>query len=509
MKSFFQQWVWAASVSLLGLTSSLSVQAAMLEPAQLRGKKVLFVTGEESKERPSDDKLIQAYLTQAGMVVTPAKDNEPASRARGQDLIVISSTVNSRVLKDTYQTAPVPIFTWSAFSYPFLAMTGPVDRSDFEVLFTGISGQLFRRNIADGYAYCTNAANPIAKAAGIPNLLFAFCGLSEGKSWGKPLASADTVVTFEGDDSKAAVFTYEKGATMSGGMTAPARRVGFGMHHDTFHTLSRVYGFQAKDPNNYAWFAGLRLFEAALRWAVSPPDVPPASDQLHAALAKAAKGKKIVFVERYNFPEGKEADDHNVAYLRELGFTVVARDAEDPEMPVDDVAIVELSATISKLGFGQKYWNTKAAVMCHEGLYSDSMRFTSRKRFVDYGEHGEWSKNEDDNLEENYLEIINSGHPLAGGLPPGLFKFTQSPGTIKWGTPLPGGVAIATLPNAPQQSAIYGYEAGATMGDGFVAPARRVMFNLDNPAFDDLTDQGRVLYDASLLWLISGSHPAS
>jgi hypothetical protein len=36
-----------------------------------------------------------------------------------------------------------------------------------------------------------------------------------------------------------------------------------------------------------------------------------------------------------------------------------------------------------------------------------------------------------------------------------------------------------------------------------IAPARRLLFPLDNDAFDDLTDDGLALYDAAVLWSIS------
>jgi hypothetical protein len=36
-----------------------------------------------------------------------------------------------------------------------------------------------------------------------------------------------------------------------------------------------------------------------------------------------------------------------------------------------------------------------------------------------------------------------------------------------------------------------------------VAPARRTLFPIDNPAFDDLTPEGHTLFDAAVLWTIS------
>jgi hypothetical protein len=45
------------------------------------------------------------------------------------------------------------------------------------------------------------------------------------------------------------------------------------------------------------------------------------------------------------------------------------------------------------------------------------------------------------------------------------------------------------------------------MADGFVAPARRALLPLDNPTYDDLTDQGKALFDAVVLWAISTPAP--
>jgi hypothetical protein len=499
------------ALALVALASALPSSADVVPASALRGMKALFVVGEdrlrddENKEHHSDDRLVKAHLEALGFVVKVARESEPPSAATGQDLVVISSTVDENALKDAYKNVAVPVLTWSAYSYPHMAMTGSQAHRDFEVLFKGVQGALYRRSLAYGYAYATNAVNPIAKAAGVPNLLFGLMGLEDGKCWGRPYASADTVVTFEGDSGKAAVFTYDKGALMYGGFVAPARRVGFPLDNDSFHSLTSVLEGSPGDRDRRIkeWYVGRKLFDAAVRWAVTPPPPPPEAAQTHGALAKAAPGKKVLFLERTNFAEGREADANMVAYLRSLGFAVTVVDAQDPEMPTDGLDLIILSATLSKHAFGNKYWDTRVPLLAQDGVMGDNLRFTGRSRPVQFGEHGEWDRNEDDEPKVMYFELVNSGHPLAGGVAPGLFPFTKEPGVVKFDVPLPGAITIATLPSSPDHAAIFGYEKGATMAEGFVTPARRVMFNLDNPSFDDLTDQGRMLYDATLLWLIS------
>ena len=139
--------------------------------------------------------------------------------------------------------------------------------------------------------------------------------------------------------------------------------------------------------------------------------------------------------------------------------------------------------------------------MCLEGLMADSLKMANRRRYVDYGEHGEPAESEDP--PEAYLEIVNSALPMAAGLKPGYVKFIKEADVLKWAMPSPSAIIIATLPNSFRERAIFGYEKGAAMADEYVAPARRVMFPVDNPAFDDLTPEGHTLFDAALLWLIS------
>ncbi len=132
---------------------------------------------------------------------------------------------------------------------------------------------------------------------------------------------------------------------------------------------------------------------------------------------------------------------------------------------------------------------------------ADTLKMANRRRYIDYGEHGEAKESEDP--PESYLEIVNSSHMMAAGLKPGYVKYIKEPDVLKWATPMPSAIMIAMLPNSFHERAIFGYEKGSTMADEFIAPARRTLLPVDNPAFDDLTEQGHALFDATLLWTIS------
>ena len=72
-------------------------------------------------------------------------------------------------------------------------------------------------------------------------------------SWGQPGLGAITIATLYGQPEKAAIFGYEKGATMDYESLAPARRIMFFLGSEGFANLLP---------------AGLRLFDAAVDWAV-------------------------------------------------------------------------------------------------------------------------------------------------------------------------------------------------------------------------------------------------
>lgn len=65
---------------------------------------------------------------------------------------------------------------------------------------------------------------------------------------------ATAIATIQGDEDKAAVFSYDTDDMMNG-MPAPAKRVGFFLHEETFSSLN----------DN-----GLAMFKAAVEWALQP-----------------------------------------------------------------------------------------------------------------------------------------------------------------------------------------------------------------------------------------------
>lgn len=186
------------------------------------------------------DEKIREHLTARGLAVTLANQDADPALASGFDLVVISSTVAAKDVRQGWRQAAVPLLLWENDVLDDLAMTGKKHDIDF--------GEAAKER----YLWIVNAPHPMA--AGLPAGAINVYVKQSGMSWGKPGLGATTIATLYGERDKAAIFGYETGATMDYEALAPARRVMFFLDNDTFTNLSP---------------AGLALFDAAVDWALS------------------------------------------------------------------------------------------------------------------------------------------------------------------------------------------------------------------------------------------------
>ena len=219
---------------LAGLAASVLATPALAAAS----RKVLLIVQADGPSLAVDHK-VRERLSQQGHAVTLAnQDADPAS-AQGFDLVILSSTVAAKDLKAGWRQSPVPLLLWENDALDDLAMTGKRHDVDF--------GEAEKER----YLWIVNAPHPMA--AGLPAGVANVYVRQAGMSWGKPGLGATTIATLYGQPEKAAIFGYEKGATMDYEALAPARRVMMFLGNDTFSNLSP---------------AGLALFDAAVAWAM-------------------------------------------------------------------------------------------------------------------------------------------------------------------------------------------------------------------------------------------------
>jgi hypothetical protein len=240
-----------------------AAHGAVVDPDAGRGKKLLYVYNQTKLEKAraavpppadpariptlerwrSNDRKAIEYLQSLGFTVTGKDEYSPVEAAAGQDLIVISESVDALEIGTKYRNTAIPLLTFENDLLGELAMTGLKIGRD-----TGTDDN-------QRFLWLVNAPHPLAAglSAGIQNVLD---DENLKMNWGKPGLGAIVIATLRGEPDKAAVFAYERGATMNGEAIAPARRVSFFLWQDTFQHLRPE---------------GLALFRAAVLWAVSPP----------------------------------------------------------------------------------------------------------------------------------------------------------------------------------------------------------------------------------------------
>lgn len=184
------------------------------------------------------DRQIAAHLQNRGYQVRLVNQDFDPRDALGAQLVIISSTVSAKDVPAGWREAAVPLLTWENDLLDDLAMSGKRHDVDF--------GEVEKER----YLWLVNAPHPAS--AGLPAGVANVVRKQAPMSWGKPGLGASIIATIYGQPEKAAIFTYEKGATMDYEALAPARRVMFFMDNDSFPNLSA---------------AGIKLFDSAIDWA--------------------------------------------------------------------------------------------------------------------------------------------------------------------------------------------------------------------------------------------------
>ena len=223
--------------ALLRLAAGLAGMAAAAVVQAAPGRKLVLLVQRGSPNAAVDEQVAQHLGTRGFAVAMLDQAAEPAAAA-GAELVVISSTVAAKDVHPGWRQLPVPLLTWENDLLDDLAMTGKRHDADF--------GEAAKER----YLWLVNAPHPMG--AGLPAGVANVYQRQAGMSWGRPGLGATTIATLYGQPEKAAIFGYEKGATMDYESLAPARRVMFFLGNDGFTNLAP---------------AGRALFDAAVDWA--------------------------------------------------------------------------------------------------------------------------------------------------------------------------------------------------------------------------------------------------
>lgn len=235
-------WEMAAALFLAIVGYALFRPPNVTVPAA-EPRQVLFVVGQVPIA--SGDRVVMERLERQGYRVSAkAEAQVTESDARGATFIAISSTALVRdvlqvpgELMTKFRSVPVPVLTWEPRLFYDLGMLpGAVHHTDWAAT----------RNLST-----VSIVDPShALAAGLSGKVVLTTGPAQ-LSWGRAREDAIRIAVIDGSPEKAAVFAYDRGASMPG-LAAPARRVGLFLFDQTAQQLT---------PQGWA------LFDAAVRWA--------------------------------------------------------------------------------------------------------------------------------------------------------------------------------------------------------------------------------------------------
>lgn len=179
-------------------------------------------------------------------------------------------------------------------------------------------------------------------------------------------------------------------------------------------------------------------------------------------------------------------------YLQSKGYQVEILDQSVSPSSLNNPDLVMLSSTVASKNLKSGWRQLPIPLMTWENDYLDDLAMTGKRINTDFGEVEK----------ERYLWLVNAPHSLSAHLPAGTRNVYTAQAPMSWGKPGLGATIIATIYGQPEKVAIWGYKKGASMDYESLAPAKRLMFFLNNETFTNLSEDGLKLFDASIQWLL-------
>jgi hypothetical protein len=192
---------------------------------------------------------MRARLAHLGLATELAPDiGVTSASADDVDLVVVSKSVKSANITDTFRTTTAGVLTWE---------------DNLQIVdFMGFTTATGKEGTAWHHITDTVWVNPAAPAAlrGGQSGVVDFYAAPADVTWSPPESLGERAITVaesrERGDGRWACYAYERGSRMADGVAA-GRRYYFGLYDGTFGDLAP---------------AGLALFDAAVRWTASATD---------------------------------------------------------------------------------------------------------------------------------------------------------------------------------------------------------------------------------------------
>lgn len=188
-----------------------------------KGKKVLLV----GREKAQEDVVVASRLKALGFSVTVMIDREfTAAETKGYDLIYISQTLNSKIIRDgVMKNVTVPTVYAKNHGMFYLGLSSIEEDADVLGIKT---------------IDITDANHKAAGGLSGTVEIFKEANSKAGIGFGLPGKEAKIIATAPGDSSKAAIYYYDKGAKADNGYETKARISFFFMNNGLHENMTEA-----------------------------------------------------------------------------------------------------------------------------------------------------------------------------------------------------------------------------------------------------------------------------
>jgi glucose/arabinose dehydrogenase len=235
---------YSVRVSALDLAGNESAQSQALEVTTLPLKNILFIVG--STTLTDGDNAIRARLGAKGyalQLIDHTPELHPANTA-GMDMVLISATVTSGNIVNTYKNSTLPVITFEPYMLDDMGMTEPTATVDYG----DILNQTQLNFIAPTHPITLGLSGNIT--VNDPSRRYV---------WGVPGGQSFNLALIVGSPNRSGAFVYEQGATLVDNTVAVHKRGFLWLFDDAFTSLSA---------------SGLSIFDNMIEWGLGNLVVP-------------------------------------------------------------------------------------------------------------------------------------------------------------------------------------------------------------------------------------------
>jgi hypothetical protein len=226
-----------------------------------QGKTILMIVGDDNRTvvpgQGTGDLFIRNRLEKVlGHKVILGIDSASLGKlkaaAESADLVIVSESSTSMLLKDKLKSVKTPLISYEAFIQDEMGLTAierPGDPGEPENFNYGVREK-------DTGIDIVMPGHPLA--AGLKGYIKIYREPRE-VTWGKVGKNAKVIATLAGKKEAAVIYIYNKGAVLFDGTIAAGMRIGFFLEEENVTGSSNLMTEE-----------GLRLFDAAVKFALAP-----------------------------------------------------------------------------------------------------------------------------------------------------------------------------------------------------------------------------------------------